>query len=74
MTDSKTYDGTVDWFNPEPGFGFINWEGEKDMFVHFSAIQMEGFKTLKSGQKVRFKIGKNNAGKEIAVDVEILDE
>ena len=49
--------GTVKWFNPEKGYGFIaNDEGGDDVFVHFSAIQVEGFKTLNEGQKVTFDV------------------
>ena len=48
--------GTVKWFNSEKGFGFIEVEGGDDVFVHFSAIQDEGFKTLDEGQKVEFEI------------------
>ena len=48
--------GTVKWFNAEKGYGFIaNDEGGDDVFVHFSAIQTEGFKTLNEGQKVTFE-------------------
>lgn len=48
-------EGTVKWFNPDKGFGFIEpSEGGEDLFVHFSAIQMSGFKTLEEGQRVSF--------------------
>jgi CspA family cold shock protein len=49
--------GTVKWFNAEKGFGFIEVEGQDDVFVHFSAIQGEGFKTLEEGQAVNFGSG-----------------
>ena len=54
--------GTVKWFNSEKGFGFIEVEGENDVFVHFSAIQGEGFKTLDEGQKVEFQVEEGNRG------------
>lgn len=54
--------GTVKWFNAEKGFGFIEVEGGKDVFVHFSAIQGEGFKSLEEGQRVQFKIAQGNRG------------
>lgn len=48
--------GKVKWFNAEKGFGFISVDGENDVFVHFSAIQTDGFKTLEEGQAVEFEI------------------
>ena len=48
--------GTVKWFNAEKGFGFITSEEGKDLFVHFSEIQKEGFKTLEEGEKVTFEV------------------
>jgi CspA family cold shock protein len=55
--------GTVKWFNDAKGFGFITPEdGGKDLFVHFSAIQGAGFKTLKEGQKVQFEVGQGPKG------------
>ena len=54
--------GTVKWFNAEKGFGFITGENGKDLFVHFSAIQGDGFKSLDEGQKVSFDITQGNKG------------
>ena len=54
--------GIVKWFNNEKGFGFISVEGEDDVFVHFSAIQNDGYKTLKEGEKVSFDITQGNRG------------
>jgi CspA family cold shock protein len=48
--------GTVKWFNAEKGYGFISLDGDNDIFVHYSAIQGEGFKTLEEGQNVEFEI------------------
>ncbi|RKJ32126.1 cold-shock protein [Butyricicoccus sp. 1XD8-22] len=58
--------GTVKWFNSEKGFGFIEVEGENDVFVHFSAIQGEGFKTLDEGQNVEFEVVDGNRGPQAA--------
>ncbi len=48
--------GTVKWFNSEKGFGFISVEGESDVFVHFSGIKGDGFRTLEEGEKVEFEV------------------
>ncbi|GEK58603.1 MULTISPECIES: cold-shock protein [Marinococcus] len=58
--------GTVKWFNAEKGFGFIEREGADDVFVHFSAIQEEGFKTLEEGQTVEFEIVEGDRGPQAA--------
>lgn len=58
--------GTVKWFNASKGFGFIEREGGPDVFVHFSAIVSNGFKTLDEGQKVEFTIEKGPKGLQAA--------
>ncbi|MBP1154745.1 MULTISPECIES: cold-shock protein [unclassified Paenibacillus] len=58
--------GTVKWFNAEKGYGFIQVEGGEDVFVHFSAIQGDGFKTLEEGQSVEFEIVEGNRGPQAA--------
>ena len=58
--------GKVKWFNAEKGYGFISVPGEDDVFVHFSAIQSEGFKTLEEGQAVEFDVVQGNRGEQAA--------
>ena len=60
MSDQTT--GTVKWFNESKGFGFIEQESGPDVFVHFSAIQGSGFKTLAEGQKVTFNVTQGQKG------------
>jgi CspA family cold shock protein len=54
--------GTVKWFNAEKGFGFITIEGGQDVFVHYSAIDMTGYKVLEEGQRVVFEVGSGAKG------------
>ena len=54
--------GKVKWFNDAKGYGFIEQESGEDVFVHFSAIQMEGFKTLSEGQEVQFEVESGEKG------------
>ncbi|MBA2173930.1 cold-shock protein [Halobacillus locisalis] len=58
--------GTVKWFNAEKGYGFIQVEGGNDVFVHFSAINEEGFKSLEEGQEVTFEIVEGDRGPQAA--------
>ena len=58
----STIIGTVKWFNESKGFGFIEREGGPDVFVHFSAIKGDGFKTLSDGQKVEFTVSDGQKG------------
>ena len=58
--------GKVKWFNAEKGYGFIEREDGGDVFVHFSAIQSEGFKTLEEGQAVEFHVVQGNRGEQAA--------
>ncbi len=54
--------GTVKWFNDDKGFGFVEREGGPDVFVHHTAVQMEGFKSLKEGQKVTMEVTQGDKG------------
>ncbi len=70
MSDKKT--GTVKWFDSKKGYGFIELEGNDDIFVHFSDIEEEGYKSLKDGEKVEFEINKDDQG-EKAKNVKKID-
>lgn len=63
--------GTVKWFNNQKGYGFITAEDGKDIFVHFSGLNMEGFKTLEEGASVEFDITDGAKGPQ-AVNVEVV--
>ena len=65
--------GTIKWFSAPKWYGFIGLEDGEDVFVHFSAIQMEGFKRLKEGQKVEFSIEDGPRGKQ-AADVRLIQD
>ncbi len=61
--------GKVKWFNPDKGYGFIEQENGQDIFVHFSEIQAEGFKTLNEGDEVIFEVATGQNGKLQATNV-----
>lgn len=63
--------GRVKWFSPEKGYGFIERDDGDDVFVHFSAIQEEGFKTLEEGQEVEFEIVEGEKGPQAANVVKV---
>jgi CspA family cold shock protein len=67
---SERFTGTVKWFNGSKGYGFIEREGGEDVFVHFSAIQGDGFRNLEEGQKVEFDIEQGAKGPQ-AINVTI---
>ena len=59
---SELAEGTVKWFSNEKGYGFIQQDGGEDVFVHFSEIQADGYKTLNEGQRVEFDVVQGNKG------------
>ncbi len=63
--------GRVKWFNDSKGYGFIEQEGGKDVFVHYTAVQGEGFKTLAEGQKVEFEIVEGAKGPQATMVVKV---
>ncbi len=66
MKGMEGMQGKVKWFNAEKGFGFIEREDGDDVFVHFSAIQQDGYKSLEEGQEVEFEIVEGNRGPQAA--------
>ena len=69
---SERHTGTVKWFNPSKGYGFIEREGGDDVFVHFSEIQAEGYRSLSEGQRVEFTVAQGDKGLQ-ATSVAALD-
>ncbi|MBN2857064.1 MAG: cold-shock protein [Candidatus Delongbacteria bacterium] len=69
MTERET--GSVKWFDSSKGYGFITTDGGRDIFVHYSAITNDGFKTLQDGQKVEFTVAENDKGPQ-AQDVKTI--
>jgi CspA family cold shock protein len=63
---AERFVGAVKWFNPAKGYGFIGREGAEDVFVHFSAIEMDGYRVLKEGQQVEFSVEKGPKGLQAA--------
>lgn len=66
--------GTVKWFSGKKGYGFITKDDGEDIFVHFSAIQMDGFKTLSEGQRVEFDVETGPSGRPQAINVKVVEE
>jgi CspA family cold shock protein len=69
MSERET--GTVKWFNDDKGFGFIERDGAEDVFVHYSSIRGDGYKSLNEGQKVEFSLGQGQKGPQ-ALDVTVV--
>lgn len=73
MAEISVVNGTVKWFDVRKGYGFISDEDGVDSFVHFSAINMDGFKKLRPGQKVTFVPDEDEHGRAMARDVRVVD-
>lgn len=71
---SDKYVGSVVWFDAKLGFGFISRTNEEDLFVHWSDISSEGFKTLKKDQEVAFSIGINKKNQPKAIEVVVIKD
>ncbi len=71
MNSSKRKTGSVRWFNPSKGYGFIEYEEDKEVFVHYSAIVMDGHKDLKQGQMVEFEIETGPKGEQAAMVIPV---
>jgi len=71
MEEGKRVRGTVKWFNNSKGYGFIARDGGKDVFVHYSAIQMDGYKSLSEGDKVEFVIENSPKGPQATQVVKV---
>ncbi len=69
MDKTTKVKGTVKWFDPRKGYGFLTSEAGEDVFVHFSAIQTEGYKALRDGDNVEFDIDHDDQGRTIAANV-----
>ena len=72
--EEEKYVGNVVWFDAKLGYGFLSRPNEKDIFVHWSDIASEGFKTLKKGQEVAFSVGLNNRKQPKATEVIIISD
>ena len=70
---SDQIEGTVKWFNDEKGFGFIEQQGGKDVFVHYSSLSGEGYRSLSDGQHVEFSVSQGEKGLQ-ANDVTVIDD
>ena len=67
------YNGVVKWFNNDKGYGFIDFKENEDIFVHYSAIELDGYKTLAEGQLVEFKLIETSKGYQ-AINVQLVKE